>query len=90
MVEGEFDINADTLWQAVFDLFPAYGQTCIRDRLGGELLESVLGLRVMSGDALVGQWVVSIPECLNPETAADLFMAVILASMTADPDAVFN
>ena len=55
-------------------------QSCIRNELGDELLESVLAQRAMS-EGETEQWGVSMFGCLAPETAAGLFLSSILAGM---------
>ena len=55
-------------------------QSCIRNELGDELLESVLGQRAMS-EGETQQWEVSTFGCLDPETAAGLFLSSFLAGM---------
>ena len=71
-VAGEFDIDSDTLWSDLFDVFTADEQSCIRTELGDELLESALAMRVLAeGDT--EEWMVSIFGCLAPETAAAIF-----------------
>ena len=74
-VDGEFDIediDSDTLWGDMFDVFTADEQSCIRTELGDELLESALAMRFLAeGDTQ--EWMVSIFRCLAPETAAAIF-----------------
>ena len=74
-VAGDFDIDdidSDTLWGDLFDVFTADEQSCIRTELGDELLESALAMRVLAeGDT--EEWMVSIFRCLAPETAAAIF-----------------
>ena len=55
-------------------------QSCIRNELGDELLESVLAQRAMS-EGETEQWEVAMFGCLAPETAAGLFLSSILAGM---------
>ena len=79
-VERDLDIDSDTLWGEMFDAFTISEQSCIRSTLGDELLESVLERRGMS-DGDTEQWEASIFGCLAPETAAAVFLAVLVAQM---------
>ena len=79
-VERDLDIDNDTLWGEMFDAFTISEQSCIRSTLGDELLESVLERRAMS-DGDTEQWEASIFGCLAPETAAAVFLAVLVAQM---------
>ncbi len=53
---------------------------CIRNELGEELLASVLGLPIL-GEGDTEQWQVSIYECLDPKTAATLYLSIVISSM---------
>ena len=64
----------------MFDALSAFEQSCIRNELGAELLESVLAQRAMS-EGETEQWEVSLFGCLSPETSAGLFLSSILAGM---------
>ena len=76
----EYDIDAGTLWGKLFDTFTTSEQSCIRNELGDELLESALERRAMSeGDT--EQWEASIFGCLAPETAAGIFLSALVAEM---------
>ena len=73
----EYDIDAGTLWGKLFDTFTTSEQSCIRNELGDELLESVLERRAMpEGDTQ--QWEASIFGCLAPETASGLFLSALV------------
>ena len=77
---SDYNINAGTLWGELFDTFTTSEQSCIRDELGDELLESVLERRAMSeGDTQ--QWEASIFGCLTPETAAGIFFSALVTQM---------
>ena len=74
----DIDIDDDTTMQEVFDAFGRSEQECIRDDLGDELLESVLGTRALSEDDLADE-AMMIFSCLAPETAREFFLAAFLA-----------
>ena len=78
--ERDFDIDSDTLWRELFDTFSASEQSCIQNELGGELLESVLGQRAMPGPE-TREWEASIFGCLAPQTAAQIFVAALVAQI---------
>ena len=78
--ERDFDIDSDTLWRELFDTFSASEQSCIQNELGGELLESVLGQRAMPGPE-TREWEASIFGCLAPQTAAQVFVAALVAQI---------
>ena len=76
----DFGIDTGTLWGKLFDTFTTSEQSCIRNELGDELLESALERRAMSeGDT--EQWEASIFGCLTPETAAGIFLSALVAEM---------
>ena len=74
----DIDIDDDTTMQEVFDAFGGSEQECIRDDLGDELLESVLGTRVLSEDDLADEAMMMV-SCLAPETAREFFLAAFSA-----------
>ncbi|MCQ3809634.1 MAG: alanine and proline-rich secreted protein Apa, partial [Acidimicrobiia bacterium] len=82
---GGFDIEIDddTTMQEVFDAFGGSEQECIRDDLGDELLESVLGTRALSEDDLADE-AMMIFSCLAPETAREFFLAAFLAGAESE------
>ena len=64
----------------MFDTFSTSEQSCIRNELGDNLLESVLAQRAMS-EGETEQWEVSMFGCLASETAAGLFLFSLLVGM---------
>ena len=75
----DFDVDHDTVWQDLYDIFADSEQSCIRAQLGGELelaLERAVTSMVRWG-AETHPWDVAIFECLIPETAVDVFVAVV-------------
>ena len=77
----QLDVNVDTgtVWQEVFDALTASEQSCIRNALGEESLESALDQPVLKSDT--AEWEVSIFVCLAPETADALFLSSLIAEM---------
>ena len=75
----DFDIDRDTIWHDLYDIFADTEQSCIRTKLGGEL-ELALERDVISMVRWGGGthlWDVAIFECLIPETAVDVFLAIV-------------
>ena len=79
-VESDFDIDNDTLWGELFDMFATSEQSCIRTQLGDGLLQSVLERHTVS-EGHTQQWEVSIFGCLVPDTAAGIFVSAFVAQM---------
>ena len=75
----DLDIDADTRWGTLFDALTTSEQSCISDALGDEL-PSVLERRVISeGDTERSD--VLLFGCLDPGTAAGVFLSVFVAQM---------
>ena len=77
-------IGSDTVWKEVFDTLAAPEQSCIRDALDGELLESVLARPILEGDW--EQWEVSIFVCLAPGTARSILLSDMVADIEENPE----
>ena len=77
-------IGSDTVWKEVFDTLAAPEQSCIRDALDGELLESVLARPILDGDW--EQWEVSIFVCLAPGTARSILLSDMVADIEENPE----
>ena len=77
----QLDVKVDTgtVWQEVFDALTASEQSCIRNALGEESLESALDQPVLRSDT--AEWEVSIFVCLAPESADALFLSSLIAEM---------
>ena len=77
----QLDVKVDTgtVWQEVFDALTASEQSCIRNALGEESLESALDQPVLKSDT--AEWEVSIFVCLAPESADALFLSSLIAEM---------
>ena len=76
----EVHVDADTVWQDVFDALTASEQSCIRSELDDDLLRSVLERRVLAG-AGSRQWEESIYNCASPDTLRSLLLANLIAGM---------
>ena len=75
----DFDIDHDTVWQDLYDIFADSEQSCIRAQLGSELelaLERPVTSMVRWG-AETHLRDVAIFDCLIPETAVDVFVAIV-------------
>ena len=78
----DLNLDQDTVWQDLYDTFADSEQSCIRTELGDEL-ESALERPVMSDDE-THPWDVAIFGCLTPETAVDVFVAVVTSGIEDD------
>ena len=76
---SDFKVDSGTSWGDLFAAFNETEQSCIRDELGSELLDSVLKRPVMSEE--LNQWEASIFGCLAEETATSLFLSVLSGQM---------
>ena len=75
----EFSVTSETTWRELFDQFKGSEQSCIRDGVGDELLESVLDTVILSeDDEEMSQDTVF--ECLEPETVKAIWLANLLAT----------
>ncbi len=72
---AERTLGADATWRDAFEIFADSAQTCIRDELGQDKLESVMGRRLL--DTGSGPWEVSIFQCLEPDVARSLLFFVV-------------
>ena len=81
--EHEFAIDAGTLWQDLFDLLEPYEQSCIRREVGEEL-DKMLGSPVFPGEES-RPWEVTAFQCLDGETASEIFLAGITSDMQGLP-----
>ena len=81
---SDISMDAATVWADVFSVFTVSEQSCIRDAVDEELLESVLDRLVLESPP--EEWVVSIFSCLAPETARALFLSLMIAGMEGDEE----
>lgn len=75
----DVDVDQDTRWQDLYDTITDSEQSCIRAKLGSELelaLERAVTSMVRWG-AETHLWDVAIFECFAPETAVDIFVALV-------------
>ncbi|MCY4620671.1 MAG: hypothetical protein OXD34_02370, partial [bacterium] len=79
-------MDADTVWEDVFSTFTPSEQSCIREAVDEELLESVLDRRVLESSEVPEQWEVSIFSCLAPQTARALFLSFMIGGMETDEE----
>ena len=82
---GEFDLDADSLWQEAFDAFSASEQGCIRNELGDVFVESLLEVSVFEGLDMDEFW--RLFECLDSETANTLFLSILSVEEDLDEEA---
>ena len=78
----EVSIDDDTLWRGVLDSLAEAEQTCIGEALDDEL-ETVMDLAVLSGDG-DEEWLAPLLACLGPDTARELYLAIIIAGVEED------
>ena len=77
----EVSIGDDTVWWDVLDNLAEAEQECIFEALGDEL-EAVMDLAVLSGDDEA--WQAPLLACLDPDTARELYLTIIIASIEED------
>ena len=77
----EVSIGDDTVWGDVLDDLAEAEQECVFEALGDEL-EAVMDLAVLS-DA-DEEWLGPLLACLDPDTARELYLAVIIAGVEED------
>ena len=80
-----FHVDADTVWQDVFDSVSGVEQACIRSEVDGDVLDSVLEERVMTDDE-TEEWVASIFGCLTPDNARSLFLNTMVGGLREEMD----
>ena len=85
-VGAEISLDEGTVWADVFSKSSVSEQSCIRDALDEELLESVLDRPVLDDSDAPDDWTVSIFACLAPETARALFLSLMVAGMEGDEE----
>ena len=74
----DINVDNDTVWQELFDGFTASEQSCIRDALGGELLQSTLKQPVL----IDRDWdAAQVFSCLGPQVAESVFLFILVAGM---------
>ena len=78
----EVSIDDDTLWRGVLDSLAEAEQTCIGEALDDEL-ETVMDLAVLSGEG-DEEWLAPLLACLDPDTARELYLAIIIAGVEED------
>ena len=78
----EVSIDDDTLWRGVLDSLAEAEQTCIVEALDDEL-ETVMDLAVLSGEG-DEEWLAPLLACLDPDTARELYLAIIIAGIEED------
>ena len=83
VAELAVSIDEHTTWQEVFDQLGAAEQSCIREALADQSLDSILATPLASG-TLTEQWEAAIFSCLAPETARAILLSALVASLGAD------
>ena len=84
---GAFDLNADSIWQEVFDALGASEQSCIRNALGDDL-KPLLAKPVLSDeeDDRMGPFF----SCVDPENARAVFIFVFTWSLEEELELEFD
>ena len=75
------DLEEDTTWQDVYDALSSSEQSCIRDAMDEDALESLLELNVLRAEAVAGPEEIGAIMCLEPEKASILYTSAVIASM---------
>ena len=81
---ADISLDEGTVWADVFRTLSVSEQSCIRDAVDEELLESVLERPVLEDSDAPEEWAVSMFACIAPETARALFLSLMLAGMEGD------
>ena len=76
----DIDVDSDTVWQELFDGFTASEQSCIREALGDELLQTTLEQPVLSHPD-TGEREAQIFSCLGPQVAESVSFSILVAGM---------
>ena len=74
-------MDEDSTWQDVYDALSPLEQSCIRDAIDEDALETLLQLKVLRESAVAGPEEIGAIACLEPEKAALLYTSVTIASM---------
>ena len=77
----EVSIDDNTVWGDVLDNLAEADQECILEALGDEA-EAVMDSAVLSGGG--EEWIAPLLACLDPDTARELYFAIIVASVEED------
>ena len=75
------DLDEDTTWQDVYDTLSSSEQSCIRDTMDEDKLESLLELNVLRSEAVAGPEEIGAITCLEPEKASTIYTSAVIASM---------
>ena len=73
-----FDLDDETTWEQVFEVFAPAERDCVREELGdGVLLEVILASTVLDGE--FEDEIPGVFQCLHHDTATELLIAAIVA-----------
>ena len=75
------DLDENSTWQDVYDTLSSSEQSCIRDAIDEDALESLLELNVLRAEAVAGPEEIGAIMCLEPEKASILYTSAVIASM---------
>ena len=75
------DLDENSTWQDVYDTLSSSEQSCIRDAMDVDALESLLELNVLKAEAVAGPEEIGAITCLEPEKASILYTSAVIASM---------
>ena len=74
-------MDENSTWQDVYDTLSSSEQSCIRDAIDEDALESLLELNVLRAEAVAGPEEIGAIMCLEPEKASILYTSAVIASM---------
>ena len=75
----EFEVTFSTTWRELYDQFDESEQSCIRDGVGDEQLEVILGQQVLA-EGEQESWELTFIDCVDPATAKAIWLANLLAT----------
>ena len=86
ITDAGVDLDASTVWMDVFNTLTASEQSCVREEVDEELLESLLDQPVVESVDDPGEWAVSVFSCLAKQTARALFLAITIEGIETEAE----
>ena len=87
---ADLEIDGETVWQELFDLLTVPEQSCIRDNLDAETLESMLNEAILAETEYLELRHVSLFSCLSQQTAEATFASIMIAGMQESEELEFS
>ncbi|MCY4474437.1 MAG: ABC transporter substrate-binding protein [Chloroflexi bacterium] len=87
---ADLEIDGETVWQELFDLLTVPEQSCVRDNLDAETLESMLNEPILAETEYLEPRHVSLFSCLSQQTAEATFASIMIAGMQESDELEFS